>query len=74
MRLGLIGGIGGTALAGLTLIGLDRLLGTTQTSLLPPLSLDLHQWLAMAVVPLAVSIVAMITAHLTVLYVLGREL
>ena len=27
MRLGLIGGIGGTALAGLTLIGLDRLLG-----------------------------------------------
>ena len=74
MRLGLIGGIGGTALAGLTLIGLDRLLGTTQTSLLPTLSLDLHQWLAMAVVPLAVSIVAMITAHLTVLYVLGREL
>jgi cell division transport system permease protein len=74
MRLGLIGGIGGTALAGLTLIGLDRLLGTTQTSLLPPLSRDLPQWLAMAVVPLAVSIVAMITAHLTVLYVLGREL
>ena len=74
MRLGLIGGIGGTVLAGLTLIGLDRLLGTTQTSLLPPLSLDLQQWLAMAVVPVAVSIVAMITAHLTVLYVLGREL
>ena len=74
MRLGFIGGIGGAGLAGLTLIGLDRLLGTTPTSLLPPLSLDLQQWLAMAVVPVAVSIVAMITAHLTVLFVLGREL
>jgi cell division transport system permease protein len=74
MRLGLIGGIGGTALAGLTLTGLDHLLGNTQTSLLPALSLDLHQWLALAVVPVAVSIVAMITAHLTVLYVLGRDL
>jgi cell division transport system permease protein len=74
MRLGLIGGIGGTALAGLTLTGLDRLLGNTQTSLLPALSLDLPQWLALAVVPIAVSIVAMITAHLTVLYVLGRDL
>src|SRR5215475_13929960 len=61
MRLGLIGGIGGVGLAGLTLIGLDRLLGNAQTSLLPTL-------------PLAVSIVAMITAHLTVLFVLGREL
>ena len=74
MRLGLIGGIGGAGLAGLTLIGLDRLLGNAQTSLLPALALDLHQWLALAVVPIAVSIVAMITAHLTVLYVLGRDL
>jgi cell division transport system permease protein len=74
MRLGLIGGIGGAGLAGLTLIGLDRLLGNAQTSLLPTLALDLNQWLTLAVVPIAVSIVAMITAHLTVLYVLGREL
>jgi cell division transport system permease protein len=74
MRLGLIGGIGGAGLAGLTLSGLDRLLGNAQTSLLPTLALDLNQWLTLAVVPIAVSIVAMITAHLTVLYVLGREL
>ena len=74
MRLGLIGGIGGAGLAGLTLIGLDRLLGNAQTSLLPTLALDLDQWLTLAVVPIAVSIVAMITAHLTVLFVLGREL
>jgi cell division transport system permease protein len=74
MRLGLIGGIGGAGLAGLTLLGLDRLLGHGQTSLLPALALDLNQWLALAVVPVAVSIVAMITAHLTVLYVLGRDL
>ena len=74
MRLGLIGGIGGAGLAGLTLVGLDRLLGNAQTSLLPTLALDLNQWLTLAVVPIAVSIVAMITAHLTVLFVLGREL
>jgi len=74
MRLGFIGGIAGAGLAGLTLIGLDRVLGTGQTSLLPALALDLDQWLTLAVVPIAVSIVAMITAHLTVLYVLGRDL
>jgi cell division transport system permease protein len=74
MRLGLIGGIGGVALAGATLIGLDRLLAHTQTSLLPTLALDANQWLALAVVPIAVSLVAMITAHLTVLFVLGRQL
>jgi cell division transport system permease protein len=74
MRLGLIGGIGGVGLAGATLIGLDRLLAGAQTNLLPTLALDLNQWLALAVVPLAVSLVAMITAHLTVLFVLGRQL
>jgi cell division transport system permease protein len=73
MRLGLIGGIGGVALAGATLLGLDRLLAQAQTSLLPTLVLDLNQWLALAVVPIAVSLVAMITAHLTVLFVLGRQ-
>ncbi len=74
MRLGLVGGLGGVGLAGATLIGLDRLLAGAQTNLLPTLALDLNQWLALAVVPLAVSLVAMITAHLTVLFVLGRQL
>jgi len=61
-------------LAGLTLMGLDRVLAQAQTSLLPSLSLDANQWLALAMVPLAVSAVAMVTAHLTVLLVLGRGL
>ena len=74
MRLGLIGGIGGVVLAGATLVGLDRLLSHGETSMLPALALDLNQWLALAVVPIAVSLVAMITAHLTVLFVLGRQL
>jgi cell division transport system permease protein len=74
MRLGLVGGIGGVALAGATLIGLDRLLAGTQTTLLPTLALDMNQWLALAVVPVAVSVVAMVTAHLTVIFVLGRDL
>jgi len=73
MRLGLIGGIGGVGLAGATLIGLDRLLARGQTNLLPSLALDLNQWLTLAVVPIAVSLVAMITAHLTVLFVLRRQ-
>ena len=73
LRLGLIGGIGGVVLAGLTLFGLDRLLGETQTALLPRLTLDTGQWLALAVVPIAVGVVAMLTAHLTVLIVLGRQ-
>jgi cell division transport system permease protein len=74
MRLGLIGGIGGAGLAGATLYGLDRLLAGAQTSLLPRLALDAEQWLALALVPIAVGIVAMVTAHLTVLFVLGRDL
>jgi len=74
LRLGLVGGIGGVVLAGLTLMGLDRVLAQTQTSLLPSLALDANQWLALGIVPVAVSVVAMVTAHLTVLVVLGREL
>jgi len=74
LRLGLLGGAGGVVLAGLTLTGLDRLLSQAQTSLLPSLSLDVQQWLALAVIPVAVSAVAMVTAHLTVLIVLGREI
>ena len=45
-----------------------------QTTLLPTLALDTNQWLALAVVPIAVSVVAMVTAHLTVIFVLGRDL
>jgi cell division transport system permease protein len=74
MRLGLIGGIGGVVLAGATLAGLDWLLAGGQTKLLPALGLDFDQWLALAVVPVAAGIVAMVTAHLTVLFALGREL
>jgi len=73
LRLGLVGGIGGVLLAGLTLTGLDRVLDASQTTLLPRLALDAEQWLALALVPVAVAIVAMLTAHLTVLIVLARE-
>jgi cell division transport system permease protein len=73
LRLGLIGGIGGAALAALTLTGLDRLLARTPTTLLPKLTLDASQWLTLGLLPIAVGIVAMVTAHLTVLYALGRE-
>jgi cell division transport system permease protein len=73
-RLGLVGGIGGVALAALTLVGLERILGPGATALLPGLSLDTGQWAVLAILPLAVSAVAMITAHLTVLLALARGL
>jgi cell division transport system permease protein len=73
-RLGLVGGIGGVAMAAVTLVGLERILGPGTTALLPGLSLDTSQWIMLAILPLAVSAVAMITAHLTVLLALARGL
>jgi cell division transport system permease protein len=73
-RLGLVGGIGGVVLAALTLVGLERILGPGATALLPGLSLDSSQWAVLAILPLAVSAVAMVTAHLTVLLALARGL
>ncbi|HET6222613.1 MAG TPA: hypothetical protein VFE11_10620 [Dongiaceae bacterium] len=73
-RLGLAGGIGGVVLAALTLVGLERILGPGATALLPGLSLDTSQWAVLAILPLAVSAVAMVTAHLTVLLALARGL
>lgn len=73
MRLGLVGGAGGVLLAALTFWAVGRILGTSATGLLPLLTLDMNQWLALIAVPIAVSAVGMITAHVTVLVSLGRD-
>lgn len=72
LRLGLIGGIVGSALAALTLIGLQRLFAGLDTPLLKGLGLGAGHWAALAVLPVAAALVAMVTARLTVLRSLAR--
>jgi cell division transport system permease protein len=86
LRLGLVGGVIGTALAAATLIGADRLLraaGPTSPGALPEegyarLALDLDllpwQWGVLALLPVATSLIAMMTARWTVLRSLARFL
>jgi len=52
LTLGLLGGIGGLALAGLTLVIVAALLSGIDENLLPPLSLAPGQWALLASLPL----------------------
>jgi cell division transport system permease protein len=74
LRQGLIGGIAGVILAAVTLILIERMMANGGTALLPDLSLRTGQWLLLALAPLAVGTVSMVTAHLTVLRALGRDI
>jgi cell division transport system permease protein len=73
LRLGLAGGTGGAALAAVTWIALQRWLSGGGSGLLPSLALSTGDWIAVAAVPVGLSIVAMFTAQVTVLILLGRE-
>jgi cell division transport system permease protein len=73
LRLGLAGGAVGAALAAGTWIALQHWLGGGGSGLLPSLALSAGDWIAVAAVPIALSIVAMFTAQITVLILLGRE-
>jgi cell division transport system permease protein len=72
LRLGLIGGVAGAALAALTLIGLQRLFAGLGTPLLAGFGLSAAHWAALALLPLAAALVAMVTARVTVLRSLAR--
>jgi cell division transport system permease protein len=72
LRLGLIGGIAGAVLAGLTLIALQSLFTGLETPLLAGLGLGAGHWAALAILPVAAALVAMVTARLTVLRSLAR--
>lgn len=72
LRLGLIGGIVGSALAALTVIGLQRLFAGLDTPLLAGLGLGAGHWAVLAILPVAAALVAMVTARVTVLRSLGR--
>ena len=74
LTLGLLGGIGGLALAGLTLVIVAALLSGIDENLLPPLSLAPGQWALLAGLPLIAALLAMLTARWTVLGSLRRTL
>ena len=72
LTLGLRGGLIGLALAVPTLLGVGSLASRIETGLLPTLSLAPLHWAALAVLPLAAAVVAMLTARLTVIRTLSR--
>ena len=69
---GLAGGVLGLILATATLAALSLAAKGVDQTLLPRLSLGLTAWLALLSVPLASALIAMITAHITVLRALRR--
>ena len=72
MSYGLAGGVLGLILAAATLAALFLAAKGVDQTLLPRLSLGLTAWLALLSVPLASALIAMITAHITVLRALRR--
>jgi cell division transport system permease protein len=78
LRFGILGGVGGLAVAAATVFGLDRLIGWALNPTDPSLTLDFRllpwQWGVLAALPVLVAIIAMLTARVTVLRSLGRML
>jgi cell division transport system permease protein len=77
LGLGLRGGLLGLLLAVATLIAIDRAGSATailggRVRLVPSLDLEPWHWLVLALLPLAVALIAMLTARLTVLSALKR--
>ncbi len=70
--LGVIGVIPGVLAAGLTLYGLELLAARIDAPMLPPLALDASAWLALAVLPVAAVLMAMLAARITVLRILRQ--
>lgn len=74
MGLGLTGGLIGLALGLPMLLGLGYLADRMDAALLPGFSFGPVHWLVLALLPVAVAAVAMLTAHATVLRQLKRML
>jgi cell division transport system permease protein len=72
MWLGLRGGIGGLLPALATLFALGYAGGKLDAPLLPELAIGPGGWLALALVPVSIALLAMVTARYTVLRVLAR--
>jgi len=74
LSLGLRGGLIGLFLALPTLLAVGYLAAHIDAELLPRVSLDVAQWAMLAVIPLLASIVAMMTARVTVMKTLAAML
>ncbi len=72
LKLALRGGAFGLLLAIATVALVARLFERLESTLLPELTLSPIEWAALAALPLAISVVAMLTARFTVLGNLGR--
>ena len=72
--LGLKGGVFGLLLAVPTLLGIGYLAQQMDSSLLPDITLGPVHWSALAGLPLVVSLIAMVTARITVMQTLSRML
>ena len=72
LRLGLQGGLLGVFLAVVTVALVGHLLARSESGLLPDLSLDPVEWVMLLLLPVGTSVIAMITARLTVLLSLAR--
>ena len=72
--LGLKGGVFGLLLAVPTLLGIGYLAQQMDSSLLPGITLGPVHWSALAGLPLVVSLIAMMTARITVIKTLSRML
>jgi len=72
LDLGLRGGLIGLGLAMFTVLLLGFLMGRSDSSLLPDLSLSFSEWLVLLLLPLATALIAMVTAWFTVLRTLSR--
>lgn len=72
LKLALRGGVFGLALAVITVLLVERLFERMEAALLPDLSLVPGEWALLALLPLVIAGIAMLTARLTVLGTLGR--
>lgn len=74
MRLGLKGSVAGFVLAVATLVAISRLSQAVEASLLPALTLSATQWVILFCLPLAAILIGTMTARVTVLRSIGRNL
>lgn len=74
LALCLKGGLVGFILAALTLVAIGALVSRLGSQLLPPINISIVQWLVLAVLPLVVALIGMVTARIIVLRSLARLL
>ncbi len=67
LKLSTAGGLSGLLLAGFTIASFSTLLGQANSSILPSLTFSLAEWGLLLLMPLGASLIAMMTARLTVL-------